>query len=164
MGNFTDDSAARIACANLSVSQEETVESVLNQNNMSYNREYTPERITSLQENEIFVFGSNIHGRHGAGAASYAYENFGAEWGVGEGLTGQCYALPTMEGGIGYVAGKVNNFIECARNHPELKFYVTPVGCGIAGFKTSQIGPLFAGAIELENVILPEAFVKAITE
>lgn len=57
---------------------------------MSYNREFTPEFITTLKENEIFVFGSNIHGAHGGGAARFAYENFGAEWGVGEGLTGRC--------------------------------------------------------------------------
>ena len=65
---------------------------------MEYIREFTPERITELGKNEIFVFGSNIHGMHGGGAARIANEYFGAEWGVGEGLTGQCYALPTMEG------------------------------------------------------------------
>ena len=58
----------------------------------------SPARISALGENEVFVFGSNIHGMHGGGAARYAYEHFGAEWGVGEGLTGRCYALPTMEG------------------------------------------------------------------
>lgn len=89
---------------------------------MTYNREYTPKFITSLQSNEIFVFGSNIRGMHGGGAARIAHMKFGAEWGVGEGLTGQCYALPTMEGGVDYIAGKVQNFIACAKEHPELKF------------------------------------------
>lgn len=129
---------------------------------MSYNREFTPEFITTLKENEIFVFGSNIDGAHGGGAARFAYDNFGAEWGIGEGLTGRCYALPTMEGGVDYVGTKVKTFIECARKHSELKFYVTKVGCKIAGFTPQQIAPLFKDAIEVENIILPEDFVKII--
>ena len=129
---------------------------------MAYIREFTPERITELGKNEIFVFGSNIHGMHGGGAARIANEYFGAEWGVGEGLTGQCYALPTMEGGVDYIGEKVQNFIKCAKAHPELRFYVTKVACGIAGFRTDEIGPLFADAIDLDNVILPKEFVDAI--
>ena len=127
---------------------------------MTYNREYTPEFITELKPNEIFVFGSNIHGMHGGGAAAIAFRKFGAEWGVGEGLTGQCYALPTMEGGVDYIAEKVENFMACAKEHPELKFYVTKIACGIAGFSIEEIGPLFANAIPMENVILPRKFVE----
>lgn len=127
---------------------------------MTYNREYTPEFITELKPNEIFVFGSNIHGMHGGGAAAIAFRKFGAEWGVGEGLTGQCYALPTMEGGVDYIAEKVENFIACAKDHPEMKFYVTKIACGIAGFSIEEIGPLFADAIPMENVILPREFVE----
>lgn len=129
---------------------------------MKYNREYTPEHISALRESEIFVFGSNIHGAHGGGAAAFAHRYFGAEWGVGEGLTGRCYALPTMEGGVDYIGGKVRNFIECARQHQELKFYVTPIACGIAGFSPDEIAPLFSDAIGLANVILPEQFVRII--
>ena len=129
---------------------------------MKYNREYTPEFITELKTNEIFVFGSNIRGMHGGGAARIANKRFGAEWGVGEGLTGQCYALPTMEGGVDYIAGKVQNFLVCAKTHPELKFYVTKIACGIAGFTVAEIGPLFSDAIMLENVILPKEFVEVI--
>lgn len=129
---------------------------------MTYNREYTPERISELKENEIFVFGSNIHGYHGGGAASFACRKLGAVWGVGEGLTGKCYALPTMEGGVDYVDGKVKTFIECAKAHPELRFLVTRIGCGIAGFTDDEIGPLFKDAIALENVILPKEFVETI--
>lgn len=127
-------------------------------------REYTPEKITSLNEGEIFVFGSNIHGIHGGGAARFAYEHFDAEWGVGEGLTGKCYALPTMEGGVDYIEGKVMAFIECAKEHPELKFYVTPVACGIAGFSEEEIAPLFRDAMELTNVVLPKSFVDILSE
>ncbi len=128
----------------------------------SYNRAFTPEFITSLKPNEIFVFGSNIRGMHGGGAARVANMKFGAEWGVGEGITGQCYALPTMEGGVDYIAGKVQNFIACAKSHPELKFFVTKIACGIAGFTIEEIGPLFADAIDMENVILPKEFVAEI--
>lgn len=128
---------------------------------MKYDREYTPEFITSLKDNEIFVFGSNIRGMHGGGAARAAWQKFNAEWGVGEGLTGKCYALPTMEGGLDYIQGKVNNFIACAKSHPELKFYVTKVACGIAGFSIREIGPLFKSALPLENVILPKEFVDS---
>ena len=129
---------------------------------MEYNREYTPEFITELKTNEIFVFGSNIRGFHGGGAARIANKKFGAEWGVGEGLTGQCYALPTMEGGVDYIAEKVRRFLECAKTHPEMKFYVTKIACGIAGFTVAEIGPLFSDAIMLENVILPKEFVEVI--
>ena len=129
-----------------------------------YNREYTPDHITSLKENEIFVFGSNIHGMHGGGAAYFATKHFDAEWGVGEGLTGKCYALPTMEGGVDYIGEKVKRFLECAKEHPELKFYVTPVACGIAGFCVEEIAPLFRDAIALTNVILPKSFVDILAE
>jgi len=128
----------------------------------SYNREFTPDRIRTLGDGEIFVFGSNIHGHHGGGAAYWAHQSFGAEWGVGEGLTGQCYALPTMEGGVDYINSKVQIFLECAKQHPELKFYVTRIACGIAGFTPQQIAPLFKDAIPMENVILPRDFVSII--
>lgn len=132
----------------------------VNRSEFEYNREYTPNNITSLKENEIFVFGSNIRGRHVGGAAYCAQTHFGAEWGVGEGLTGKCYALPTMEGGVDYIGEKVQTFISCAKEHPELKFYVTPVACGIAGFKIEEIAPLFKDAITLQNVTLPKSFVE----
>lgn len=61
------------------------------------NREYTPDRISSLKPGEVFVFGSNLAGHHGGGAARLAYERFGAKWGTGVGMTGQCYAIPTMQ-------------------------------------------------------------------
>lgn len=116
----------------------------------------TPENITSLQENEIFVFGSNLRGAHGGGAARVAYELFGAEWGNGVGRTGQCYAIPTMQGGIETIRPYVNEFIEYARQHPELTFFVTRIGCGIAGFTDEEMAPLFEEAKQLQNVALPK--------
>ena len=95
---------------------------------------------------------------HGGGAAWYAHKNFGAGWGVGEGLTGRTYALPTMEGKAS-LAHAVKNFISCARQHTELTFLVTAVGCGIAGYSPSEVAPLFKEAEALNNVFLPQVFI-----
>lgn len=127
-----------------------------------YNREYTSERIIRLEPNEIFVFGSNLAGAHGGGAARIALDFFGAVWGQGVGLQGQSYAIPTMQGGVETIKPYVDEFIEFAKVHPELKFLVTRIGCGIAGFRDEEIAPLFTDAIEVENVILPKKFVEAI--
>lgn len=127
-----------------------------------YNREYTSERIIRLEPNEIFVFGSNLAGAHGGGAARIALDCFGAVWGQGVGLQGQSYAIPTMQGGVETIKPYVDEFIGFARQHPELKFLVTRIGCGIAGFRDEEIAPLFTDAIEVENVILPKEFVEAI--
>lgn len=118
----------------------------------------TPDYITRLEPNEIFVFGSNLAGFHGGGAARIAYEHFGAEWGVGVGPTGKCYAIPTMQGGVDTIRPYVDEFIRYAELHPELTFLVTRIGCGIAGFTDEQIAPLFASAHSLPNVTLPEGW------
>jgi hypothetical protein len=127
-----------------------------------YNREFTPAWIKALKENEVFVFGSNLGGFHAGGAARVAFDKFGAVWGQGVGLQGQSYAIPTMHGGVDVIKPYVDEFIAFAREHRELKFLVTPIGCGIAGFTIGQIAPLFADAINDENTILPEDFVKEI--
>ena len=124
--------------------------------------EYTPKNITSLGEDEVFVFGSNLAGKHAGGAARVARECFGAVMGQGEGMQGQSYAIPTMQGSIETIKPYVDRFIVFARNHPKLKFYVTPIGCGIAGFRPEQIAPLFDAAFDLKNVILPEKFAYVI--
>ena len=87
-----------------------------------YNRRFTPERISSLAENEIFVFGSNLAGYHGGGAARIARENFGAVWGQGVGLQGQSYAIPTMQGGVETIKPYVDEFIDFARTHNHYTF------------------------------------------
>lgn len=122
------------------------------------NREYTPERITELKPNEIFVFGSNLAGAHGGGAARLAYNRFGAIWGQGVGLQGQSYAIPTMQGGVETIKPYVDEFIRFAKQHLEQKFLVTKIGCGIAGFKVDEIAPLFYHAIDSENIVLPKEF------
>ena len=82
---------------------------------------------------------------------------------VGEGITGQCYALPTMEGGVDYIQGKVDKFLAYANQHPELTFLVTPIACGIAGFTPQQIAPLFKDALDIKNVLMPKQFVTIIS-
>ena len=121
-------------------------------------RRITPAMVTSLKPNEVFVFGSNLDGWHGGGAARAAYKNFGAVWGQGVGLQGQSYAIPTMQGGVETIKPYVDEFITFAKQHPEQNFLVTPIGCGIAGFTPEEIAPLFEEAKELENVWLPESF------
>ena len=129
-----------------------------------YNREFTPERITALEPNEIFVFGSNLAGAHGGGAARVAYERFGAIWGLGVGLAGQSYAIPTMHGGVDAIKPYVDQFIEFAKTRKDLKFFVTRIGCGIAGFLDKDIAPLFKNALDVGNIILPKEFVKYLND
>ena len=120
--------------------------------------EFTPSKIFSLRPHEVFVFGSNLAGQHGGGAARYAYEHFGAVWGVGVGLQGQSYAIPTMQGGVETIKPYVDQFIQFAKANPQLTFYVTRIGCGIAGFKDKEIAPLFAEVFDQPNVLLPLSF------
>ena len=115
----------------------------------------TPEFITSLEPNEIFVFGSNLKGMHGGGAAYIAYRKFGAIMGQGVGLHGQSYGIPTMQGGVETIRPYVDEFIEFAKEHPTLTFLVTRIGCGIAGFTDDEISPLFKEAHEVDNIVLP---------
>ena len=120
--------------------------------------DYTPERITELKADEVFVFGSNLAGMHGAGAAWVAFQKFGAVMGCGVGLRGQSYAIPTMQGGVETIKPYVDEFIKFAKSRPDLFFFVTRIGCGIAGFKDKDIAPLFKEAREVENICLPKSF------
>ena len=117
-----------------------------------------PNRITELKDNEIFVFGSNLQGSHGGGAAAIAAQKFGAIWGQGVGLQGQSYGIPTMHGGVAEIKPYIDEFIEFAKQNPNLIFLVTRIGCGIAGFTEEEMAPLFADAVNVENVFLPDSF------
>jgi hypothetical protein len=121
----------------------------------------TPENITKLKKNEIFVFGSNLNGNHAGGAALQAVK-FGAQEGVGEGLTGQAYAFPTLDKNMKKVSSKalassVTKLYVCAVENPDKTFYVTKVGCGIAGFTEEEMKTYFQGD-KPDNVILPEGW------
>ena len=118
----------------------------------------TPELITELQPNEIFVFGSNLKGVHGGGAAYIAYRKFGASMGQGVGLQGQSYGIPTMQGGVDTIRPYVDEFIGFAKQHPNNTFLVTRIGCGIAGFTDEDISPLFEKAHDVNNIVLPEGW------
>lgn len=123
----------------------------------------TPSQVNILADGEIFVFGSNFQGRHMGGAARVAQEKYGAVWGIGEGLQGQSYAIPTMEG-LENLAPAVQRFTSFAKQHQELKFFVTAIGCGIAGFRADEIAPMFLNAAYLPNVYLPLSFWKMIMD
>jgi hypothetical protein len=127
----------------------------------------TPEFIKLLKKKEIFVFGSNLGGFHGAGAAYDAREKFGAQLGVGVGFTGRSYAIPTKDSNLRTlpleeIAKYVDKFLEETKEHPDKKFLVTKIGTGLAGYSSAEIAPLFKGAIDLENVYLPSEFIVII--
>lgn len=99
----------------------------------------------------VFVFGSNLAGRHGAGAALFARRNRGARYGVGEGRTGNAYAIPTKDSALRTlalddIAIYVRRFVQYAKLHSEILFQVTPIGCGLAGYSPAEIAPIFVGA------------------
>ena len=129
---------------------------------MEDNLKYTPENITHLEPDEIFVFGSNLEGIHAGGAAKVSVEKFGAKMGQGVGIQGQSYAIPTMQGGIETIKPYVDDFIDLAYEWDQNTFYVTRIGCGIAGFKDEEIAPLFDRAYDLYNVRLPKSFADII--
>jgi len=112
--------------------------------------------ITSLNSKQVFVFGSNIEGHHIAGAAKQAYEQFGAIWGVGVGLAGKSYAIPTMGDWVD-LQTYVEQFKEFAKDNPDKEFLLTRIGCGIAGYSDAEIKPLFDDAPK--NVVKPKEWV-----
>ena len=126
----------------------------------------TPEVVQKLELTEVFVFGSNMQGQHIGGAALCAYNHFDAEWGVWEGMTGKCYAIPTVDFEsvermkLQEIEECVDRFIEVAKVEEDLTFLVTPIGCGIAGFLVEEIAPMFERALSLPNVILPQEFLN----
>jgi len=130
----------------------------LNNSTQMSTRRISPQWIRELKDDEIFVFGSNLAGFHGGGAAEYALDNFGAIWGQGVGLQGSSYAIPTMFAWVGEIAPYVDEFIAFAKENPNLKFLVTEIGCGIAGFTVEEIALLFKNALDVENIYLPESF------
>lgn len=100
--------------------------------------------ITALEPDEYFVFGSNREGRHLGGAAKTAYEHFGAIWGVGVGIQGNSYAIPTMEIDLENIALYIKQFIDYATLTPDKTYYVTKVGCGIAGHSEEEMGEIWS--------------------
>lgn len=127
-----------------------------------YSKRFIPEWINDLKPEEVFVFGSNLAGHHGGGAARVAHQRFGAEWGVGYGMTGRCFAIPTMHGPLESIRPYVRGFIRFAMEHPHMVFLLTRIGCGIAGFTDKEMCTLFRGGddypgiLKLPNVRFPD--------
>ena len=123
----------------------------------------TPDTITRLAPNEVFVFGSNKQGLHYGGAAKVALENFGAIMGQGNGLQGKSYGIDSMSG-LGMMGERVKEFCEFAKIHPEKRFLVTEIGCGIAGYSIGEVAPLFECCRDVDNITLPTSFWDVIGE
>ena len=127
---------------------------------------FTPDYIDRLLPKQIFVFGSNALGYHTGGASGTARKKFGAVWGQPEGLQGQSYAIPVDYGKDvrrdNDVKAAVDRFITFAKEHTDLFFFVTRVGCGTAGYHDAEMAQFFKAALELQNVSLPKSFVDAL--
>ena len=123
----------------------------------------TPDFVTVLNPNEYFVFGSNLAGRHGKGAAKQAKNSFGAQLGIGVGYTGNCYAIPTKDNNIktlkiSNIKKYVERFIQTAEHNLNKIHLVTEIGCGLAGYSVEEIAPLFNRAKFIKNIHLPKSF------
>lgn len=128
-----------------------------------YNR-CTPSNISTLRSNQIFVFGTDTKGSQKYGAAGLAANRFGAEVGVADGPTGMCYALPTMGFTEQDLSHAVVRFEQFVRANMSYTFLVTAIGCGHAGFDVTKVANMFKGLIGLNNVMLPEPFLKVYRE
>lgn len=135
---------------------------------MKITNKVTPAYIGGLKDNEIFVFGSNKSGIHGAGAARLAKDKFGAIPGLGEGPMGDCYAIPTVDYNIKgslsleVIKKHVIKFINRAKEETDFQFLVTEIGCGLAGHRVEDIAPLFKEAINVDNISLPQRFIEVL--
>ena len=128
---------------------------------------FTPDKITKLKKNQIFVFGSNEAGIHGAGAAKLAVEKFGAKMGMGYGLQGQSFGIPTKDTfirtlSLDKIEFYIYSFLSEVMEYTDTEFLVTKIGCGLAGYSEEEIANLFKGKFIPENVILPESFYNII--
>lgn len=126
---------------------------------------FTPENIIKLEPNQIFVFGSNLAGCHGLGAAKTAKDKFGAQYGVGKGLTGRCYAFPTKDQYIetlplSLIKEEFIDLFACCENFPECEFLLTKVGCGLAGYSVKDIVSCFKDLPIPANLSMPAEFWK----
>ncbi len=134
-------------------------------------KEFTPENIQELKDNEVFVFGSNLNGNHAGGAAAFAHRKFGAKMGVGEGMTGRCYALPTLgwhmkQFTFSQLRKYLAHFLTYVENHDDKRFLLTKVGIGIAGYRVEDMRTILWECIENvcelgkkpANLIIPKEF------
>lgn len=140
------------------MSREETIHIL---SDMLSNR-CTPEIITSLESNEVFVFGTNPEGEHKSSAAKLAVKQFGAMMGCGEGLSGLSYAIPVHKYRRSKMVKAVTKFIDFAKANPKKNFLVLAIGCGAAGMDAAFVALMFRKAIEIENIFLPKLFIDVL--
>ena len=132
------------------------------QEKMQDGQRITPSWVIQLNENQIFVFGSNTRGIHDGGASFTAVHYFGAIVGQAEGIQGKSYAIPTDGTTLEEIQAAVKRFIVFAQSHPNLIFLVTEIGCGTAGYHPMEIAPMFIDAVSVPNIYLPKQFWKHI--
>lgn len=147
-----------LSFASAPMAEREEQLGAMNHNYFVEDERVAPDIIQSLEEKEIFVFGSNIHGQHNGGAARFALIHFGAVNGQSEGLQGQSYAFPTDGNSFEELKEAVGRFTDFVVMHPQNKFMLTAVGCGAAGYSADQIAPLFSQAYSFGNVYVPQSF------
>ena len=119
-----------------------------------------PDFIDRLGNADVFVFGSNIHGQHHGGASLYALEHFGAINGQAEGMQGRSYAIPTEGNTFEELKQAIERFNDYVVTHPHVRFVLSAIGCGAAGYSVEQIAPLFCQAYSFGNVYVPKSFLK----
>lgn len=136
----------------------------------NHRMKYTPDRIDSLESNQVYVFTSNLIGYHSGETSLIALHRFGAIWGQAEGPQGQCYAIPVdirgeaIDNVSNYLKRHIRKFLEYAKEHQEKEFLVTKIGCGIAGFDEDFIASFFSDALQIRNICLPKSFCTYLTE
>ena len=148
---------------NMSEEEQDRATGAMNEGYFVEGQRIAPDNIVSLQENQIFVFGSNKDGAHNGGAAYYALQHFGAKFGQAEGIQGQSYAIPTDGNSFEELAKAVERFTEYVVFHPQNKFMLTAVGTGNAGYEVRQIAPLFRQAYAFGNVYVPRSFMQYVS-
>ena len=148
---------------NMSEEEQDRATGAMNEGYFVEGQRIAPDNIVSLQENQIFVFGSNIDGAHNGGAAYYALQHFGAKFGRAEGIQGQSYAIPTDGNSFEELAKAVERFTEYVVFHPQNKFMLTAIGTGNAGYEVRQIAPLFRQAYAFGNVYVPRSFMQYVS-
>jgi hypothetical protein len=131
----------------------------------------TPDNITALRDEEVFVFGGNEEGRHKKGAALFALNNCGAILGQARGLQGKSYAIVTKKNWrveksstLEEIGSEVSSFISFAKSHDDQVFLVTKLGCNLAGYSIEEIAPLFYDAMSVRNIKLPKEFWDVLIE
>ena len=149
--------------ASMPLEEREEQLGAMNHNYFVEKERVAPDVIQSLEEKEVFVFGSNIHGLHEGGAAHFAFEHFGAINGQSEGLQGQSYAIPTDGNSFDELKEAVGRFTDYVVIHPQNKFMLSAVGCGAACYSENQIAPLFSQAYSFGNVYVPQSFLPYVS-